>query len=162
MRTLAIDDEKEIIEIINSLSLCYIGVTDRDGSPYVLPMNFGINSSTKEIILHSAPEGRLYETLKSNPKACVTFCTKDTLKWQDEHVACSYRSEAKSVVAEGEVEFIEDCDKKVDYLNIIMKNYSDRVFKYNSPAVRNVAVFILKVDSWRAKHFGAAVKSHFK
>lgn len=158
MRTLPIDNREEILEILRTLSVCFLAVSDKENAPYAIPMNFGIDEEKNQIILHSAKEGRLYDILQVNPKACVTFCTKDNLKWQDEHVACSYRSEARSVVAEGEVKFIEDMDEKVYYLNGLMKNYSSKKFEYRDPAVRNVAVFVLEIEMLRGKHFGAAVK----
>ena len=43
---------------------------------------------------------------------------------------------SKSVIAWGKVAYEEDFDKKVEALDIIMKQYSDKTFRYSDPAVR--------------------------
>jgi len=61
---------------------------------------------------------------------------------------------SKSVIACGTVSFEEDFDKKIEALNIIMKNYTDEEFKYSAPAVNNVKIWKIKTDSMTSKAFG--------
>lgn len=153
MRTVKIENKEEIAEIIKSCRTCFLGMADENGAPYVLPMNFGFNGT--EIILHSAPEGRMVETLKSNPKVCVTFCQGDELAYMHEQVACSYRVKSKTVVAEGTVRFVTDFDEKEQYLHQMMKQYSNREFKFGAPAVKNVCIAVMPIDTVGAREFGA-------
>ena len=153
MRTIKIEDKAKIEEIITSCRTCFLGMASKTGEPYVLPMNFGLSGD--EIILHSAPHGRMIDLLRKNPKVCITFCLGEDLAWQDERVACSYRVKSKSVVAEGTVEFVEEMDQKEACLRILMKNYSNREFKFGIPAVRNVAIIKMKIEKLCAKEFGA-------
>ena len=41
MKTLVHTDKELIEEIIRKCEICYAGLADTDGTPYVLPMNFG-------------------------------------------------------------------------------------------------------------------------
>ena len=144
---------EEIERLITSCEACYVGMVDKDNKPYNLPFNFGFENGT--LYLHSAPIGRKIEILSKNPHVCVAFSTDHELYLQSENVACSYGMKYKSVLIEGEVEFIDDFDEKIRILNIIMRQYTKRDdFNYNAPAVKNVAVMRVKTNSISAKAFG--------
>ena len=60
MKTICITDPKEIEGIIRKCPYCTVGLTDLNGNPYVIPMNFAYDASKGEhgtIFLHSGPEG---------------------------------------------------------------------------------------------------------
>ena len=152
MRTLFIENRAEIEEVIKACKTCFLAMTDGD-EPYVLPMNFALDGNS--IILHSAQEGRMWETIKKNPKVCINWTLGEDLAYQDVQVGCSYRVKSKSVLVEGKVEFIEDFDEKYRYLNLLMRQYSNREFKFGTPAVKNVGIFKVSIDEITAKEFGA-------
>jgi len=152
MRTLFIEDREEINKIVRTCKTCFLAMTDND-QPYVLPMNFALEDNC--VILHSAPEGRMWETLKSNPKVSINWTLGEDLAWQDVRVGCSYRVKSKSVMVEGEVEFIEDFDEKYRCLGVLMAQYSDREFKFGTPAVKNVGIIKVHIKNITAKEFGA-------
>jgi len=157
MRTVFIEDQKEIEAIIRASKTCFLGLSDENNQPYVVPMNFGYADNV--IYLHSGQEGKKWAIMKKNPKACVTFMLGDDLAWQDEHVACSWRVKSKTVIAEGEIELIDDFDEKTEILHIFMAQYSDREFKFNAPAVRNVGIMKMKIKAVKAKEFGAKAET---
>ncbi len=152
MRTLFIEDRKEIEAIIKACKTCFLAMSD-DNAPYVLPMNFALDGDA--VLLHSAQEGRMWETLKKNPKVCINWTLGEELAYQDVQVGCSYRVKSKSVNVEGTVEFIDDFDEKYRCLGVLMGQYSDREFKFGTPAVKNVGIFKVSIDKISAKHFGA-------
>ena len=156
MRTSFITDKKEIEDIINQCDVCFVGIIEADGTPYVIPMNFGY--SNNEIILHSAPEGKHLKLLDLNNRICITFCSERKLVYQHPDVACSYSMLAKSVVCKGKVLFIEDLAEKKIALNLTIKNYTDRSFKYSNPALINVKVWKVIIDEVTAKAFGQNFK----
>lgn len=156
MRTSIITEKIEIEDIINQCDVCFVGITEADGTPYVFPMNFGYSNG--EIILHSAPEGKHLNLLALNNKICATFCSERKLVYQHPDVACSYSMLAKSVICKGSVTFIDDLNEKMEALNITMKNYTDRSFKYSKPALINVKVWRVKVEEMTAKAFGQNFK----
>lgn len=152
MRTVSVEDKNRVEEIIKSCKICYVGMADSSGVPYVLPMNFGYKDGV--IYLHSAQDGSSISILEENPNICITFCTDADLVWQNEEVACSYRMRCGSVICHGSVFFEEDYNEKVKVLDIIMSQYSSREFSYSNPAVDNVKIWKVPIDKYTAKEFG--------
>jgi nitroimidazol reductase NimA-like FMN-containing flavoprotein (pyridoxamine 5'-phosphate oxidase superfamily) len=152
MRTLFIEDRNEIEKIMTSCKTCYLAMAE-DNIPYVLPMNFALDGDS--VILHSAQSGRMWETLQKNPNVCINWTLGEELKWQDVRVGCSYRVKSKSVLVEGEAAIIDDYDEKYRLLEVLMRQYSDRKFKFNKPAVKNVGIVKVKIKKLTAKEFGA-------
>ena len=157
MRTSKITDKIEMERIISHCDIGFVGFVEADGSPYVIPMNFGYSDG--EIILHSAPEGKHIELLALNNKVCITFCSERKLVFQHPDVACSYSMNSYSVLCKGSVCYIEDLVEKENKLNILMKNYTNRPFKYSKPALQNVKVWLVKVEEMTAKAFGQNFKN---
>lgn len=152
MKVRVITYQPQIDTIIGNCEFCNMAMIDEDNMPYVVPMNFGYKDGV--IYLHSAMTGKKIDILKKRPNVAISFSTNHKLFKQNENVACSYGMSYQAVFAFGQVEFIEDYDQKVEALNIIMKQYTNREFTYNSPAVVNVCVFIVKVDRFTGKEFG--------
>ncbi len=55
MKTITITDRTQIEDIIRKCPYCTVGMTDEEGNPYVVPMNFAWENDT--VYLHSGPEG---------------------------------------------------------------------------------------------------------
>lgn len=155
MRTYFITDRNEIDAILRQCKTCYVAMSDND-VPYCLPMNFGIDGD--RVILHSAQEGRMWETIKKNPKVCINWTLGEELAWQDEKVGCSYRVQSKSVIIEGIAEIIDNCEEKERLFKQFMTQYSDLPFKFNAPAILNVGVLLVPITRMTAKVFGTKVE----
>lgn len=159
MRTLNIEEKTEIEKIIKSCKTCYVAMSEND-VPYVLPMNFALDGEA--VILHSDQSGRMWEMMHKNPKVCINWTLGEDLAWQDVRVGCSYRVKSKSVLVEGTVEFIDDYDEKERCLHLLMAQYSDRKFKFNAPAVKNVGIMKVIIEKISAKEFGAKAVTPWK
>ncbi|MFO8053743.1 MAG: pyridoxamine 5'-phosphate oxidase family protein [Bacteroidales bacterium] len=153
MRVKKITDESEILGVIKKCRVCALAMVDKQNHPYVVPMNFGLHNG--DIYFHGAQGGRKMEILKSNPQVAVNFTADHKLRYQNEHVACSYSMKYRSVIVEGEVEFIDDKAGKIKALDIIMGQYTKGKFNYNDPAIREVAIFRLstKKITGRKMHY---------
>ena len=151
MKTYSIEEQERTERIIKSEQICFVGFSDENGIPYVLPMNYGYESNI--IYLHSAQEGKSIRILEQNPNVCITFCTQPKLVWQHPDVACSYRMQSESALCNGKVVFEEDFEEKERILSIIMRQYTDRDFKYSVPAVNNVKIWRVAIDNISAKAF---------
>lgn len=152
MKTEVITDPQQIESVIKACSICYVGLIDSEGAPYVIPMNFGYNQNT--IYLHSAPQGKLVEAVERDNRICITFCSDYQLVYQHPDVACSYRMRAESIICKGHVRFITESDKKIEVLNIIMEQYvKGRNFNYSKPAVDNVLIWEIPVENVVGKSF---------
>ena len=152
MKTYTIQNASLMEAIIKKSQVCFVGLSDEEGMPYVLPMNFGYNDDI--IYLHSALEGHSIEIIKKNPKTCITFCSNAQLAYQNQEVACSYRMKSESVMCWGEVIFVNDLDEKKAALDIIMRQYSEQEFAYSLPALKNTQVWMVKVVKMTGKVFG--------
>jgi len=144
---------EQIEPIITESNVCHVAMVDFDNKPYVLPFNFGYKNGV--IYLHSAPEGKKINILKSNPYVSINFTTAHNLFSINEDVACSYGMQYKSVLVNGKVEFIENDDEKIEAFNIFMQNYvKNRDFKYSTPSIKEVTVFKVKIESFTGKLYG--------
>jgi nitroimidazol reductase NimA-like FMN-containing flavoprotein (pyridoxamine 5'-phosphate oxidase superfamily) len=152
MKKRLVTSQSELDSIIQKCKVCYVGMVDLNHQPYVLPFNFGYKDQT--FYLHSALEGKKMEILKHNSKVCIAFSTDHQLSFQSEDVACSFGMKFRSVVAFGNVAFIDEDEKKIEAMNIIMQKYTGKIFSYATPAIRNVAVFKVLIDSISGKELG--------
>jgi nitroimidazol reductase NimA-like FMN-containing flavoprotein (pyridoxamine 5'-phosphate oxidase superfamily) len=147
-----IENQQTIDEIIQKCDVCYVGMVDKDHTPYVLPFNFGYEQGV--IYLHSAPEGKKVTILEHNNQVCIAFSTDHVLRYQNEDVACSWSMKYRSVLAYGQVEFITDMEQKARALNVIMKKYAGKGFTYNKPALENVKVYKIMVSRFEGSAYG--------
>lgn len=120
--------------------------------PYILPLNFAMDGD--RVILHSAQHGRMWETIRKNPKVCINWILGEELAWQDVQVGCSYRVKSKSVLVEGTAEIVDDFEEKERLLQVFMDQYSDLPFRFNAPAIKNVGVILVHIGNLTAKEFG--------
>lgn len=154
MRTHFIHDRNEIDAIIKQCKTCYVAMS-ADDVPYVLPMNFAMDGD--QVILHSAQQGRMWETIKKNPKVCINWTLGEELAWQDVKVGCSYRVKSQSVIIEGTAKIVEDFDEKQRIVGQFMTHYSEMPFKFSAPAIRNVGLLLVTISKITAKEFGKKV-----
>ena len=152
MLSIAITDPAEIEAIIRKCPYCMVGITDLQGNPYVIPMNFAYRDGV--IYLHSGPDGGKLEMVKQHPQVCITFCEGHELVYMHRQMACSYSMKSRSVMCRGNIRFIEEMDEKRNILDLVMRHYVDYEFKYSEPAVRNVRIWEVKVEKMTCKSFG--------
>jgi len=142
----------ELESIIRKCEVCNLAMIDEDGSPYVLPMNFGYEDDF--IYFHSARSGKKIDVLKKNKKVCISFSADHDLKWVNKEVACSWGMRYRSVLAFGSVEFVDDYDQKEEALRIFMQNYSEMDFSFNEPAVKDILIFRVKIEKMDGRVLG--------
>jgi uncharacterized protein len=151
MRKITISNKKEIEMIIEKAQVCYLAMVD-EGLPYVVPMNFGYLDG--DFILHSGKPGKKMEILRKNNQVCLSLDVESRLNVISENTACSYSMKFKSIVAKGKIIFVEEYERKVQMMNVIMKHYTGREFTYNRPAIDNVEIMIIKVEELTAINRG--------
>ena len=88
MKTITITDRAQIEDIIRKCPYCTVGITDGEGNPYVVPMNFAWENDT--VYLHSGPEGSKIEMVVRHPQVCINFCEGHELVYMHKQIACSY------------------------------------------------------------------------
>ena len=143
MKPRPITDPQEIKSVLDAADCCYVSMVTPEGSPYVVPMNFGFDE--EYIYLHSSRAGKKIDILRQNSQVCIAFSAFHQLRYQSEKVACSWSMKYKSILIYGDVEFVEDPDVKVNMLNAMMRKYAGRDFTYNAPALKEVLTFRVKI-----------------
>lgn len=152
MKSEIISNVEALEGILKKCTFCNIAMVDNNNEPYIVPMNFGYSNGT--IYLHGSKKGKKIDILKSNNRVCLSFSTDHELRWQSENMACSYSMKFRSVLAHGKVEFIEEMEEKRNALTHIMNQYSDRIFKFSDPAVKEVEVFRVVVEKLEGRVYG--------
>ena len=116
-----IEDEKSINNILNEFEYGTLSLIS-DNKPYCVALNFVKYKDS--IYFHGAKEGKKIETIKQNnlasflvvkPYSIIPSYFSDTL------VACPATQFFASVFIEGEIDFVEDVNKKSDVLNALME-----------------------------------------
>lgn len=152
MKNRALNNERDILDIIKNCEVCYVSMVDKDNKPYAIPMNFGFSENT--ILLHGSKQGKKIDILKNNPNVCIIFSTDHQLHWQNEDVACSWSMKYRSVLAYGKVEFVDAASEKEALLHQFMKNYSPKEFKYSKPSLEDVQLIKVAVDKIEGRAYG--------
>lgn len=147
-----VTDFDKIIETLNDCDRCCLGLVDKDGHAYIVPMNFGIETDGKKLALyfHCAPEGRKTDIIKSNTAVCFEADTAGKLVTGDS--PCSYSYKYRCVMGEGKAEIISDKKEKSLGLNSIMNHYSEKSEREFPPeALEKVCVIKVEVSSYSCK-----------
>lgn len=152
MKTIHMTERGEMEQLILSCPYCMLGLTDDEGLPYVIPLNFAYADGT--VYLHSGPTGLKQELLERRPQVCLTFCHGAELVWMHRQMACSYSMKSASVVCRGTARRVEDMADKRRALDLMMAHYTDTPCGYSDAAVRHVQVWAVKVDSMTGRRFG--------
>ena len=139
MKTKILADRAEMEAVIARCPYCLVGLTDDEGAPYVIPMNFAYADGI--IYLHSGPEGSKVRFAEQRPRVCITFCEGHELVWMHAQMACSYSMKARSVMCRGSVRRLTDLAEKRRALDLMMRHYTDTPCGYSDPAVRHVLVW---------------------
>ena len=152
MKNKVVLDTTQIEDIIKKCLFCNVAMVDEQNEPYVVPMNFGYHRGV--VFLHSSKVGKKIDILSKHNRVCISFSTDHELRWQSEQMACSYSMKYRSVLVYGRVDFIEEPEEKIEALNCIMRQYTDRAFTYSEPAVREVAVYKVTIDKMEGRVYG--------
>jgi nitroimidazol reductase NimA-like FMN-containing flavoprotein (pyridoxamine 5'-phosphate oxidase superfamily) len=147
-----INDTQFIESILKEADHCVIALSENN-SPYLVPMNFGFKDNI--LYLHSSPVGKKIEILKVNNKISFGVQTKTGIVKNKK--ACDWGMKYMSVIGEGYAYFIDNNDKKVEGLNIIMSKYSDNesnTFEYSETDLNNVSLIKVEVNQLKGKISG--------
>ena len=147
--------EKEMTEpdairaVIEQASVCRLAMVADEG-PYIVPLCFGYEGQT--LYFHSALKGRKLEILSQDPRVCFEFDAG--IKVIEAQEACDWSVRYRCVIGFGKVVFIEDPNEKRQALNIIMAQYSDRLFAFPDRMLTATAVFKVDIERMTGKQSG--------
>ncbi|MHA1689567.1 MAG: pyridoxamine 5'-phosphate oxidase family protein [Promethearchaeota archaeon] len=114
-----ITDKSVMEDILKRAQVCRIGLSEND-HPYIIPVNFGYENNT--LYIHSAPEGKKIEILKSNNEVCFEVETNVELIKNEKNL-CRSTMKFRSVIGKGRAEFIQDPKEKENAFHVILCHY---------------------------------------
>jgi len=91
-----------------TLALC------RDGEPYLVTMNYGLDSATRSLYLHGAPSGLKLAFIHSNPRVCGTVVEDHGYLME----RCSHAY--VSAVFWGRIRIVSDAEEKRHGLEVLI------------------------------------------
>ena len=144
-----IKDIKEIEGIINTSSVCRLGLAENN-NPYVVPLCFGYRDKT--LYFHSAPEGKKIKMVKSNNNVCFEIDIEHELVEAEK--ACGWDMKFLSVIGFGKASIIEDTAEKRRAFDIIMHHYSDKSYDYPDEIIEACVIIKVTIESMTGKKSG--------
>lgn len=151
----SVEDKTAMLEILNSCEYGTLSLSDGD-TPYGVPLNFAWLDES--IVFHGSLEGKKMELITQNPKASFSVVKPFSFipsYFSGTTSACPATQFFASITFDGEVEIINDLDKKALALNALMqkmqpeKKYED--IEATNPIYKKMlektAVFALHVKS---------------
>ena len=107
-----IQNIKDIIQVMEKCDVCRLALNDND-YPYILPLNFGIQTENEQIILyfHGANEGKKYELIAKDNRASFEMDCSHNLVTSMSNENCSCTMEYESVIGYGRIEIVPDNEK---------------------------------------------------
>lgn len=146
-----VTDQNEIEAIIKKADVCRIALVDGE-LPYMVTLNFGYKSGSPAILyFHCANTGRKLDIIEKNNTACFQMDVDHELTTGKN--ACGYSMNFKSIVGYGKMYKVTDKQEKIEGLNYLMKQYSDRSdFSYEEKMLEMTTILKLEIDELTAKH----------
>jgi len=111
-------DQSAIKALMEEALVCRIGFCD-DGTPYVVPMNFGLGENC--LFLHCATEGRKLDILRRNDRVCFEMDFLREIKQGTK--SCGWGARYESVIGFGRAILVDDPAEKRFALDRIMDHY---------------------------------------
>jgi nitroimidazol reductase NimA-like FMN-containing flavoprotein (pyridoxamine 5'-phosphate oxidase superfamily) len=140
--------EAEIRAIMEEALVCRIGLSDA-GSPYVVPMNFGLGKGC--LYLHCAAQGRMLEILRSNNRICFEMDLLREIK--EGETACGWSAAYQSVIGFGRAILVTDPEEKRLGLDRIMTHYRARgPFSFEDEILAKTIIVRIDIETMNGKH----------
>jgi nitroimidazol reductase NimA-like FMN-containing flavoprotein (pyridoxamine 5'-phosphate oxidase superfamily) len=118
-----ITEKSEIEAVIHNSIVCRVGLADGN-IPYIVPLCFGYRDNS--IYVHGSLEGKKINILRKNNNVCFEFDTDvEVVKGKN---ACEWGMKYRSVIGFGKAFFIDAPEQKRKALDIIMSQYSEKIF----------------------------------
>jgi nitroimidazol reductase NimA-like FMN-containing flavoprotein (pyridoxamine 5'-phosphate oxidase superfamily) len=144
-----ITDKDEMEAILDRAAVCVLGLSQND-VPYVVPLCFGYEDGC--LYFHSAGEGRKLDIIEANNNVCFEVHVDRELVTAED--ACQWTVRYRSVIGFGRAYLVEGRGYKERALHIIMRHYSDQLWRYPEGAIDRVAVVRVEIDSMTGKQSG--------
>jgi uncharacterized protein len=142
-----INNKTVIEQVMARAQVCRLGIS-RDNQPYIVPVAFGYDG--KAIYFHTALEGMLIDYLIANPRVC--FELEDEVNViPHRNQACKWSFSFYSIIGFGNTIEITNSDHKIAALDQIMRQYSEREWKYTPEELAKIRIWSIVIESVTGK-----------
>ena len=144
-----ITDFDEIVAIMRRCDACRLAFNDGD-YPYIVPLNFGLDvqDGTVYLYFHSAREGKKIDLLRNNNRVTFEMDCNHRIILYDERMSCTMGYE--SMMGHGIIELLPE-EEKYEALKILMRQYHNEDFAFNTKMMKATAVMRLTVTDMTGK-----------
>ena len=140
-------DKSTIRALMEEALVCRIGFCD-DGTPYVVPMNFGLGENC--LFLHCATEGRKLDILRRNDRVCFEMDFLREIKQGSE--SCGWGARYESVIGFGRAILVEDPAEKRFALDRIMDHHlAQGPYAYPDDILAKTTIIRIEIESLTGK-----------
>lgn len=144
-----ISDEYGVKAIIEKANVCRLAMVNGN-KPYIVPLCFGYQNNV--LYFHGASKGQKIDCIRNNPNVCFEFdLVAETIESEN---VCDWSMKYQSVIGFGKAVFVENEDEKYKAFNIIMRQYTDRLFQFPKNMLKATAVIKVEIESMTGKHSG--------
>jgi len=150
-----VTDQKEILDILDRSLVVHLGLCEKDGMPYVVPMNYGYRMEEGRLVLyvHGATSGHIYDVIRENAR--ISFEMECDIQPFSGSVACKYGMAYSCIMGKGTARILtdtEDSEEKQEALTLLMKAQTGRDdFTFNEKLAAVVNVVRIDVSVYTAK-----------
>lgn len=138
-------------EITGIMSRCEVArlALNTDTVPYILPVNFGMESDGMTLYIHGAMEGTKYGWIAKDNRASFEMDCVHGLQLDTDAHECSMAYE--SVIGWGILEELTGAGEKRHALNRIMQQYHAGDFPWSDGPLPRTRIFALRIRERTAK-----------
>lgn len=139
--------EKETVErVLRDGKFLTLSIFDEQGV-YGVPINYGYADGN--LYVHSSARGRKFEALTAGREICFSIVADHRLITDEK--ACKWSYRYSSVIGFGIPKLMEDDEEKSRALSVIMDQYGEGTWHFDSAALKAAAVFEIPVDRISAR-----------
>jgi len=141
-------DRQRAFEIIEQSEYGVLSMSDSDGTPYGIPLNY-VWDGNENIYIHCAPDGRKLRMIQRNSR--VAFCIVGRVELRPELFTTAY----ESVVMRGRAEVVDSVEERWRAIRLILgklsADHEATGMKYSEKSFGRVAIIKIIIESFSGK-----------
>jgi nitroimidazol reductase NimA-like FMN-containing flavoprotein (pyridoxamine 5'-phosphate oxidase superfamily) len=142
-----IQNQDDISKVIKKCQVCRLGLS-QNNIPYIVPVSFGYDG--KVLYFHSAKDGKKIDILSGNNSVCFEF-ESDVKLVPNESKPCNWSFSFQSVIGFGKAEELVSPEDKIEGINRIMEQYSDKKWDFSQIPLDGLRIWKIKIENITGK-----------
>lgn len=148
-----VNEAREMEKIISRCQVCHLALSDLNGQPYALALNFGYKpGAVPALYFHCARQGKKLDLIRVNPKAA--FIIDRELGLITGPMACDWGMNYESIMGTGNLTIVSDPEEQKRGLDLIMAHYGNSTPTYSPQSLKDTLVLKLTLKEMTGKRKG--------